>query len=62
MEPNDKPDTLKLAMVAKEPGVADLPLKVRGLFAKAIIAERQTEHERAEQLLNEAIIEEGKRP
>lgn len=49
---------LKLATVSKEPGVADLPLRVRGKFAKAIIAERKGDHGEAERLLNEAVAEE----
>lgn len=52
----EKPTSL--AAVAKEAGVVDLPLRVRGKFAKAIIAERQGDHEKAEQLLNEAVQEE----
>lgn len=56
----EKPDNLSLAKVAKENGVADLPLKVRGKFAKAIIAEREGNHEAAEKYLNEAVSEEQK--
>lgn len=57
---SDLPDDprLKLATVSKENGVADLPLKVRGKFAKAIIAERLGNHDAAEQFLNEAVYEE----
>lgn len=55
-----KPDSLSLAKVSKENGVGDLPLRARGKFAKAIIAEREGNHELAEQYLIEAVIEEGK--
>lgn len=47
--------SVKLIEVAKEPGVADLPIKVRGAFAKAIIAERLDDHDKAESELARAI-------
>jgi hypothetical protein len=56
MENTDK--NLSLINVAKEPGVADLPLKARGAFAKAIIAERKGNHDEAEKQLEKAIADE----
>jgi len=57
MEQNKK-STSQIS-VSKEPGVADLPLKARGAFAKAIIAERQGNHEEAEKQLQKAIAAEA---
>lgn len=56
MENIDK--SLSLINVSKEPGVADLPLKARGAFAKAIIAERKGDHEEAQRQLDKAVAEE----
>lgn len=47
-----------LIEISQSPGVADLPLKVRGKFALAIKAEMEGDHEKAERLLNEAVAAE----
>jgi hypothetical protein len=50
---------LNLKEVLKEGGVADLPnIKIRGYFAKAVIAERQGNHSEAESNLDKAVAEE----
>ena len=48
------PEGMKLAEVSKLPGVADLKLSARGPFAKALIAERDGNHDKAEELLGKA--------
>jgi len=48
-------DTTTTIEVTKLPGVADLPLKVRGYFAKALIAERDGKPADAERFLQQAI-------
>lgn len=45
----------ELKIVAKETGVGDLPLPVRGPFAKALIAERRGDRALAESELQRAI-------
>jgi hypothetical protein len=55
MATTDTDPRLNLVAVSKEPGVTDLPMRVRGKFAQAIIAERKGEHVKAEQLLIEAV-------
>lgn len=46
----------KLTEVSREDGIRDLtPIKVRGRFAKAVIAERLGNHEEAEENLKAAI-------
>jgi hypothetical protein len=57
MENTDK--NLSLINVAKEPGIADLPLRARGAFAKAIIAERKGDHDEAEKQLEKAVAAEA---
>jgi hypothetical protein len=52
------PNTSLIA-VTKMPGVADLPLKVRGPFAKALIAEANGNHDDADRLLTMAVVAEG---
>jgi hypothetical protein len=49
----------KLTEVVKEPGIADLPLRVRGPFAKAVIAERLGNTEDANIQLTKAVLDEG---
>lgn len=44
-----------LISITKEPGVEDLPTKVKARFAQAIKAERAGDHVRAEEKLAEAI-------
>ena len=44
-----------LITITKEPGVEDLPTKVKARFAQAIKAERAGDNERAELKLAEAI-------
>lgn len=48
-----------LMAVAALPGVCDLPLKVRGYFAKALIAEANGDHKGAEVALNRAVENEA---
>jgi len=55
----DNDPRLNLKEVLKEGGVADLPnIKIRGYFAKAVIAERQGNHSDAQANLDKAIAEE----
>jgi len=55
----DTDPRLNLKEVLKEAGVADLPnIKIRGYFAKAVIAERQGNYASAEDHLNKAVAEE----
>lgn len=49
----------KLTDVAREAGVSDLKLPVRGPFAKAIIAEREDRYEDAAKLLDTAVAAES---
>jgi hypothetical protein len=58
-ETTETTKSTSLVVVAKEPGVADLPLRQRGFFAKAIILERQGDHKTAEEYLNKAVAAEG---
>lgn len=55
--PNDS--RFSLLHVSKEKGVSDLPLKVRGAFAKAIIEERKGNHAEAECQLQKAVDHEA---
>jgi len=50
----------KIIDISREPGVADLPLSVRGQFALAIRAERLSDPEGAEKYLAKAIAAEDK--
>ncbi len=46
---------MKISEVAKLPGVNDIrPVMARGRFAKALMAERDGDHAKAEQALNDA--------
>jgi hypothetical protein len=45
----------KLVEVCKLPGIRDLPMRVRGYFAKALIAEAAGNHAEAATLLDKAI-------
>lgn len=49
---------LNILDVSKEPGVKDLPLRVRGPFAQAIIAERMGDHVKAAAFLDKAVAAE----
>lgn len=46
---------LNLAQVSKLPGVADLPLMVRGPFCQALIAEGNGDMEKAKERLEIAV-------
>ncbi len=50
--------THKLFEIVKEPGISDLPVKVRGKFALSVKLEREGDSKRAAELLDEAITEE----
>ena len=50
----DKP----LMAIAGLPGVKDLPLKVRGFFAKALMKEAQGLHDEAKEALDQAVANE----
>ena len=50
----------KLSEITREPGVADLPLSVRGPFALAIRAEREGDTEKATAYLYRAVAAEEK--
>ena len=52
---NITPATTGLVAITREPGVEDLPSKVKARFAMAIKAERAGDNERAEEKLAEAI-------
>ncbi len=46
---------IKLTDIVKEPGVADLPFRVRAQFARAIKAEREGRDEDALKALDAAV-------
>ena len=46
---------MEVKVIAKEAGLSDLPLKVRGVFAQALKAEGQGDHERAAERLDQAV-------
>ena len=52
--------TMKVSEVAALPGVSDLPLRVRGPFAQALIAEARGEHANAAAKLLQAVEAEAK--
>ena len=52
--------TMKVSEVAALPGVSDLPLRVRGPFAQALIAEARGEHTNAANKLDQAVQAESK--
>ena len=50
--------THKLFEIVREPGVSDLPSKVRGKFALAVKLEREGLRDRASEMLEKAVAEE----
>jgi len=46
---------MQVKVIAKEAGLSDLPLKVRGVFAQALIAEGEGDHAKAAERLNKAV-------
>jgi len=48
----------RVAEMSRQPGVADLPLKIRGLFAIALIAESDGDMGKAEEFLAKAVLAE----
>lgn len=47
--------SISLMAITREPGVLDLPGKVKGTFAQAVRAERRGDNETASQKLDEAV-------
>lgn len=54
-------DSTELKHIKNEPGVADLPMAVKGPFILAIKAEREGDHERAAEKLQQAVEAEEQR-
>ena len=49
---------MAVAEISKLPGVADLPMKAKLFFSKALVEEDKGNHETAEQYLDKAVAAE----